>query len=833
MLPSARLFLNRDAVYASRVARRHAEELYDEVQREAEEGLEPVRPPWPPAPDISPVPQPRAGRLLRRRRQPGPGQGDSRSEHRWGKVAAVAEDYPRLYAWLAEGQVSPLWNVFGLVIGIARLVPGIHWLLWRFMFVPVAQHAPWRAALRAAILQELRNDRNKEKARHGTRLVIRGTAVPGLSAVTDVSVITPTGPARELRQKIAAMSSGCIGVSGPRGSGKSALIRDFCAHRYGTPDHPAPDDTRLAGLRVLIHAPLRFDAREYLVHQYACLCRAVLADVRFNPTTLLDHLLGPVLFPRPLRLSRLLGVLSGIALACAFGVLVYLLVNDGRAPHWNVHAWEVAGAVVTAAGALALACWRTRWAVVEVRQIVNLASDAERRLERLQFLRTDTRTGGAKLAGPAGIGVSVGSSHELAEQEMTLPELIDDYRDFVERIVAGLQQKQRVRKEERQRRHDRPERAGRFLRARGRKPPTPPGRTEQEADVRLVIGIDAVDQIDDPIMACRFLDELGAVFGTPRCVYVIAVSPATQAAIDQRTVPLKTSSSGLFDEMIWLRQLGLNDAGLLLDRRVVGLPAAFIALCYMLSGGLPRELLRVARALYTVPGRGRTGREVPREVSLAEAARHVIEQEISALKHRALASAVSSAEVSAAPDLLAGLVTPDWPFLGSDNKDSHLDGEAIGRLLSSVSALWAGDKRRLFTGPDSEDVAPYTAEVCDCLLADLYFLLTVRELCTVRPSPLPGLARRGASAYRPESGKDKGQWLDDDEPAFRYLAGARLALATSPYLAATLVDRARERLAELRPAEFKGAVRLSFLGTAPARRGPPARTTAAGRDRAR
>jgi hypothetical protein len=32
----------------------------------------------------------------------------------------------------------------------------------------------------------------------------------------------------------------------------------------------------------------------------------------------------------------------------------------------------------------------------------------------------------------------------------------------------------------------------------------------------------------------------------------------------------------------------------LLNRRVIGFPVEFIALCYVLSGGLPKDLLRVA-----------------------------------------------------------------------------------------------------------------------------------------------------------------------------------------------------------------------------------------------
>lgn len=61
-----------------------------------------------------------------------------------------------------------------------------------------------------------------------------------------------------------------------------------------------------------------------------------------------------------------------------------------------------------------------------------------------------------------------------------------------------------------------------------------------------------------------------------------------------------------------------------------GCPPPFTALCYVLSGGLPRDLLRVARAIFTTcEDRART------QLELAEATHNVINDEIRALKHRA------------------------------------------------------------------------------------------------------------------------------------------------------------------------------------------------------
>ena len=91
---------------------------------------------------------------------------------------------------------------------------------------------------------------------------------------------------------------------------------------------------------------------------------------------------------------------------------------------------------------------------------------------------------------------------------MTLPELIDDYRDFAERVVVALQQAIGARTDD-----------------------YPHGAGKQDIEsVRLVIGIDEMDQIQDAQGANRFLTELSSVFGIPHSVYLISISPDTLAA---------------------------------------------------------------------------------------------------------------------------------------------------------------------------------------------------------------------------------------------------------------------------------------------------------------
>jgi hypothetical protein len=757
----------------------------------------------------------------------------------WDLVAEVAEHYPRLLSWLAEGQVGVLWNVFGVWVGMLRLVPGVRWLLWYLIFARVARVAPWRVALYESILQDKRKQINaKSPAPEGTEEIPR-SGMPGLSAVTDEPVILPTAVGEDLDARIATMSSGCVGVSGLRGAGKSTLIQDFCAHRYGTPRYakprsPLPGRTErfLPGLRIMVRAPLRFEAREFLIHQYTCLCQAVLADVRFNPTTLTRQLLLPFTPGGRVRLGALLGALSGAIFFAGCAVLCCLAAGvtwPRSLTDEDLFRWEVAGAAVAAVAGMMCVGWRTKRAAREIRQVVNLASDAESRLQRLHYQRKDTRSAGGTLSAPMGMQVDLGTSHEFTQQLMSLPELIDDYRDFVQRVVGGLEEAENKREQSawRARVHTpaRKKRQLRRLAQRARlrqdalerpwllqvlclgirasaeagklrdaaalaKSQADADRTADgpRADVRLVIGIDQMDQIDNPGAACKFLNELSAEFGVPKCVYLLSVSPGTMAAADQRTVPLKTSSSGVFDEVTWVDPFTLPESDLLLCRRVIGLPPVLIALCYVLSGGLPRELLRVARSIVrAVQDAGDGG-----GTGTARVVDAVIEEEVTALKHRALACA-AGADADGTLGLIGKLADKDWPWnTPLPARDPVVDDVRENPELLPVPRLAPASgpplPQRIAPPDGGASAVAVAAEVRSSFTADMYFLLTVRGLFEIYQAEISDRA----TSYLLEVRASPGRPYRAEPGELASLARARIALAVSPGLAADLVSRARE-----------------------------------------
>ena len=144
-----------------------------------------------------------------------------------------------------------------------------------------------------------------------------------------------------------------------------------------------------------------------------------------------------------------------------------------------------------------------------------------------------------------------------------------------------------------------------------------------------------MDQIED-VRAADLIPRRASRSAPLNCVYLVSISPKALAAADEQGVPTRNSASAIFDEMVWVEPLDLTKARELLNGRVIGLPDAFIKLCYVLSGGLPKDLLRIARTVSAIkPG---TSGGTP---ELAQAVTAAITDELDGLVHRAMADVAS------------------------------------------------------------------------------------------------------------------------------------------------------------------------------------------------
>jgi hypothetical protein len=93
---------------------------------------------------------------------------------------------------------------------------------------------------------------------------------PGLSELYDDAYRIGTTVSEQLEALVAQLPGGTIGLAGPRGAGKSMLIRKYC------PD-VLTSGRSTRDLAFMISAPVEYAARDFVLHLFSTLCRAYLA----------------------------------------------------------------------------------------------------------------------------------------------------------------------------------------------------------------------------------------------------------------------------------------------------------------------------------------------------------------------------------------------------------------------------------------------------------------------------------------------------------------------------------------------------------------------------
>jgi hypothetical protein len=527
------------------------------------------------------------------------------------------------------------------------------------------------------------------------------------SALTDDKVVV-TEAFGQLTSKLRERSEGSFGIAGPRGVGKTTLIK-FLATGPGLPPPDSADggeaSARKPRLGVVVSAPVRYQARDFVLYLYAELCKKVIGpdadealrdkvhdlDRETRPSSRFDwqawatgaailgaaavtggavllgwairhavgaavHILayigagllasaalvllivlwrladaafpmpvrvGPLEFEiRPLRLagesrsrgrddepgSRSSGSLGSYsdaytdvpvsrggrrlptttynalpryaiwgfqyAAAAIVGGIALLLTGGG----WPGGSWLLVGGItllMVGVGCLRfsrLAGRMRSWGMFEFLGVsVSLSSGESSRpaSTRLRELALETllqiriqqsfaseRTRIASVSGPsvlpAKVELDVKRGVTWTEREKSYPELIADVKTFL-------------------------------------------GAVAEEYEV--VIGIDELDKLRTADSVEDFLNDIKGIFGVPGCYYLVSVSEDAAAGFERRGAPFRDVFDSSFDDVISLRPLDLVSARKILHGLLLGWTEPFIGLCFVLSGGLPRDLWRVAHEL--------------------------------------------------------------------------------------------------------------------------------------------------------------------------------------------------------------------------------------------
>lgn len=336
-----------------------------------------------------------------------------------------------------------------------------------------------------------------------------------------------------------------------------------------------------------------------------------------------------------------------------------------------------------------------------------LAVQAQHWLQEIKFQQSWTMGWSGALKMPFGLEGGANQARSMAQQQMSLPEVADSFTKFLTDV------------------------AQRYV---------------------VVIGIDELDKIESDEKAQRFLNDIKVVFGAPGVFFLVSVSEDAMSQFERRGLPFRDAFDSAFDEVIAVQPLDFESARLMLSERVIGLPVPFQALCWVMSGGVARELVRTARDLAEALRQAAPGTAC----DLADIAASLVRAEV-LRKARAVARACERLATSADAVLLLRQV----------DELPRLDPLTPQALALAHTGLRQGlapvpGRRR---GAAADDAAqPAVAALARELSAYLLLLAAVLDFFdsrTLNPARLHAALNRGAA--------DAG-WLEMLPAALRLLA---------------------------------------------------------------
>jgi hypothetical protein len=477
---------------------------------------------------------------------------------------------------------------------------------------------------------------------YSTTLTIR--AAPGLAELTRKEPGLSTSLATSLQRAMRGMGGGSIGISGPRGIGKTTLLEAFVLG-----DHPIRTDTRYRPLSLLVSAPVAYDGRDFVLHLFAELCQRLLASAGLGSfdyeRTAPDDRAS--LWLRRLVVVRVLAL--GVAFAGGAGLLVDALTpNDSRRRAFLVGAVVLAlatGILVGLFRALVFRGQRRRSPALAERVlgfIGLLGLPVGSALILLAALNDHLSTTTQRATLVTLVGLSAVVLARLARRMIVWG--MKNYEDPLESagdrmVPIAFAWRDRIRF---QQRYTTGWSGGLIApfgieaTRSGSKDATEqqltfPGAVaalrrfiEQVAGSRdVVIAIDELDKMESSDTANRFLNEIKAIFRIEHCFYLVSVSEDAMSQFERRGMPLRDVFDSSFDEVLYLEHLKIGESRRLLGERVIGLPTPFLFMAHCMSAGLPRDLIRITRELIDI------GVRRGQPVALSEVCRQAVRSELS------------------------------------------------------------------------------------------------------------------------------------------------------------------------------------------------------------
>ncbi|WP_426566263.1 hypothetical protein ACPPVT_06855 [Angustibacter sp. McL0619] len=325
-----------------------------------------------------------------------------------------------------------------------------------------------------------------------------------------------------------------IGIAGPRGVGKTTIMRRLPSD---LPDHVV----------VYVPVPVYYSAADFVHHVHVQVAQAVRDSQPPEP---------------PASRGRLRRAAPGIGIAVAFLLLlgaVDLIMPDD--PFAFVLPHDVSNGLLVLMASIAVLVsvpLGLRWWDEEVRERAEQGSPgsarqlAERQLRWLTY-RSTLQTSHRWSLPLAKATFESSTGRTVEERELSHPDAVDAFRRFAREYgqLDGVQP--------------------------------------------LVVTVDELDKISDPQKAVELVNGAKDLLHIDGTHFVVSVSEEALAGYALRGLEVRDVFDSTFDVVLEVKPLSAHDSLALLERRVLDFPVPVGLLCHCVSGGLPRDLIRSAR----------------------------------------------------------------------------------------------------------------------------------------------------------------------------------------------------------------------------------------------
>jgi KAP family P-loop domain len=500
----------------------------------------------------------------------------------------------------------------------------------------------------------------------------RRTVGLGLSEVLSPANEVATETRSKVVQLLETLPGGSIGIAGPRGVGKSTLLLSLCS------THPRiKQDTAIA---VYTTAPVEYEHRDFLLHIYASVCRTVLRsknasdDRNFKDINNSANEILPEFIKNQQVAGIFLVIVRGLLFAVGMSLAIMMIdhvtpaepdhvaagtshqtptalpaqtttVNPDRTTttpatpnkvtpdsrsirsmgtsllkvldfkpgaivQWGIIAFLVGTVLVVFESVhkrrealirkLALFFPMLRRPAREPPpqdDVDGLIGKSRAALRDIRFQRSYSSGWSGSLRLPTAFDATTNQALSLAQKQQSLPDLVEEFKNFVRDVTVYYP---------------------------------------------VIIGIDELDKISSDEKAQAFINEIKAMFNIPRCFYLISVSESAISNFERRGLAFRDAFDSAFDDILQVRYLTQLGSRGLLGRRVINLPLPFLALCHLLSAGLPRDLIRITRSMLDHAA------DNPNENSLREVGLALIQTE---LRNKLHAIALAAREIPMEPEV--------------------------------------------------------------------------------------------------------------------------------------------------------------------------------------